>query len=117
EDEIWVTRFEQRDAISLTQPGRRIDIAIQRPHDGYLLGDSIYFTTVDGHIVQANRRTLKVENSYDLTKMSRPADQMLGWCRGLLPVDKRFLWVGFSRVRPTKFRENLAWVKRGIAHS
>jgi hypothetical protein len=113
DEEIWVTRFEQRDAISLTRPGQRIDISIQRPHDGYLFGDFIYFTTVDGHIVLANRKTLRVERTFDLTKMDGPPDQVLGWCRGLLPVDEHLLWVGFTRVRPTKFRENLAWVKSG----
>jgi len=111
DDEIWVTRFEQQDAISLTRPGRRIDIAIQRPHDGCLFGDSIYFTTVDGHIAVANRKTLQVEKTYDLTKMGGPPEQILGWCRGLLPVDQHLVWVGFTRVRPTKFHENLAWVK------
>src|SRR6266567_2046623 len=116
DDEVWVTRFEQRDAVSLTRPGRRIDIAIQRPHDGYVLGDSIYFTTVDGHIVIANRKTLNVEKTYDLTKMGGPPEQILGWCRGLLPVDERLIWVGFTRIRPTKFRENLAWAKNGKAY-
>jgi hypothetical protein len=113
EDEIWVTRFEQRDAISLTRPGRRIDISIQRPHDGCVVGDSIYFTTVDGHIVVANCKTLQVSRVCDLTKMCQPRDQILGWCRGLLPVDERLIWVGFTRVRPTRFRENLAWIKSG----
>jgi hypothetical protein len=111
EDEIWVTRFEQRDAVSLTRPGRRIDIAIQRPHDGCLFGDSIYFTTVDGHIVLANRHTLQVEKTFDLTTMGTETQQVLGWCRGVLPIDERLLWVGFTRVRRTKFRENLAWIK------
>ena len=116
-DEIWVTRFEQRDAVSLTRPGRRIDIAIQRPHDGYVFGDSIYFTTVDGHIVIANRETLQVEKTYDLTRMGGPPEQILGWCRGLLPIDQRLIWVGFTRVRPTKFRENLAWMKNGNSYT
>ncbi|HEY1658748.1 MAG TPA: hypothetical protein VGG14_10410 [Candidatus Sulfotelmatobacter sp.] len=113
DDEIWVTRFEQRDAVSLTRPGRRIDISIQRPHDGHVLGDSIYFTTVDGHIVLANRKTLRVETTFDLTKMGGPAGQILGWCRGLLFIAEHLVWVGFTRVRPTRFRENLAWAKNG----
>jgi hypothetical protein len=46
-EEPWVTRFEQRDAISLIDRARRIDIGIERPHDGIVAGDSIYFTTVD----------------------------------------------------------------------
>lgn len=111
EDEVWVTRFEQRDAICLTHPGRRIDIAVQRPHDGHIVGDSTYFTTVDGHIVVANRRTLKVETVYDLNAMSPQTNQSLGWCRGLALIDKRYLWVGFTRVRPTRFRENLTWLR------
>ena len=113
DDEVWVTRFEQRDAISLTHPGRRIDIAVQRPHDGHVLGNSIYFTTVDGHIVVANRKTLKVETVYDLNAMTmnRETQQPLGWCRGLAVVDDRHFWVGFTRVRPTRFRENLTWLR------
>lgn len=115
EDEIWVTRLHQRDAISLSRPGRRIEIAIQRPHDGTIHGDSIYFTTVDGHIVAANRNTLRVEKVYDLNAMSGQNGQPLGWCRGLALLDERFVWVGFTRVRPTLFRENLAWLKTGGA--
>jgi hypothetical protein len=114
-DEIWVTRLDQRDAISLSHPGRRINIEVQRPHDGYVHGDSIYFTTVDGHIVVANRNTLRVENVYDLNAMSGQNGHPLGWCRGLAPMDERFVWVGFTRVRPTKFRENLTWLKTGGA--
>jgi hypothetical protein len=82
-DEIWATRFHQRDAISLQDPARRIEIAIQRPHEGFLFNGSLYFTT----------------------------GEPLGFCRGLLPLDERFAWVGFTRVRPTKFRENLSWVR------
>ena len=111
--EVWVTRLQQRDAICLSRPGPRIDIAIQRPHDGYIFGDRIYFTTVDGHIVIVNGKTLKVERTIDLNQMSGQAGQVLGWCRGILPLDERFVWVGFTRVRPTRFIENVAWIKNG----
>ncbi len=111
-DEIWVTRFHQRDAVSLRDPSRKIEIGIQRPHDGFLFNGSLYFTTVDGHIVIANPGTLKTERMIDLNKMSGPGGETLGWCRGLLPVDERFVWVGFTRVRPTKFQENLNWVRQ-----
>lgn len=30
------------------------------------------------------------------------------------PLDERFLWVGFTRVRPTKFRENLNWARQRL---
>jgi hypothetical protein len=114
--EVWVTRLHQRDAICLTTPGPRIDIAVQRPHDGYIAGDRIYFTTVDGHVVIANRKTLRVEQTLDLNQMSGQPGQALGWCRGLLPLDERWLWVGFTRVRPTKFVENIAWIRNGYSH-
>ena len=113
DDEIWVTRFEQRDAISLTNPGRRIDIRVQRPHDGHVVGDWIYFTTVDGHLVIANRNTLKTEEILDLNTIDNEEQLVLGWCRGVLPTqdDKDKVWVAFTRIRFTKFRENLLWAK------
>jgi hypothetical protein len=114
-EEVWVTRLLQRDAICLTRPDRRIDIAVQRPHDGLVRGDSIYFTTVDGHVVIASQKTLQVERVIDLNTMSNSPEQVQGWCRGLLVLDERQLWVGFTRVRPTKLRENLAWIKNGIS--
>ena len=114
--EVWVTRFQQRDAICLTTPGPCIDIAVQRPHDGYVFGDRIYFTTVDGHVVIANRNTLQVEETLDLNQMSGQSGKVLGWCRGVLPLDERWLWAGFTRVRPTKFAENVAWIKNGYSH-
>jgi hypothetical protein len=112
-EETFVTRFHQRDAISLQYPGRKIEIGIQRPHDGFLFNGCLYFTTVDGHVVIVNPTTLKIERTYDLNKMSETATsgESLGWCRGLLPLDERHVWVGFTRVRPTKFRENLNWVR------
>src|SRR4051812_31073405 len=115
--EVWVTRLQQRDAICLTQPGLRIDIAVQRPHDGYLFGEKIYFTTVDGHIVVASQKTCEVERVIDLNQMGGQAGQTLGWCRGVLPVDEKRLWVGFTRVRPTKFMENVSWIKHGMAQA
>lgn len=111
DDEVWVTRFQQRDAVCLTKPGPRIEIAVERPHDGYVFGDRIYFTTVDGHVVIANWKTTKVEQTMDLNQIAGQTGQILGWCRGVLPVDERYVWVGFTRVRPTKFVENVAWIK------
>jgi hypothetical protein len=116
DQEVWVTRAMQRDAICLSAPGRRIDIAIQKPHDGYLFRDRLYFTTVDGHVVIANPKTLQIEKIIDLNQMSRQSGQVEGWCRGVLPLDDRWLWVGFTRVRPTKFVENVAWIKGGYMH-
>jgi hypothetical protein len=114
DEEVWVTRFDQRDAISLTRPGRRIDIGVQRPHDGEVEGDWIYFTTVDGHVVVANRRTLQVEEVFDLNTIDNKRQLVLGWCRGVAVMEKEKLWVGFTRVRSTRFKENLVWAKQGF---
>ena len=114
DDEVWVTRFEQRDAISLTRPGRRIDIGVQRPHDGHVMGDWIYFTTVDGHLVVANRHTLKREEVFDLNAIDNQQKGVLGWCRSVAVMEKNLAWVGFSRIRSTRFKENLVWAKQGF---
>lgn len=112
-DEIWVTRFEQRDAISVTKPGRRIDIGIERPHDGAVKGSSVYFTTVDGHIIEASTDTLEVSRIIDLNDFHEE-ERALGWCRGLWIVDRLRVLVGFSRIRPTRFRQNLSWMKERV---
>jgi len=112
--DVWVTRLSQRDAVCLTNPEKRISIGVQGPHDGVVFGKHVYFTTVDGHIVTANRDSLKVEQIVDLNVIDNERSVLLGWCRGLLPLDERRLWVGFTRVRKTKFRENVLWIKHGF---
>ncbi len=111
-DEPWVTRFEQRDACSLTNPVKRIDIGIERVHDGHLFDGHLYFTTVNGCIAIANVETLQVEEVIDLNTIA-PPDVVLGWCRGLL-VEDGTVWVGFSRLRLTKIRRNISWVRQGF---
>ena len=108
--EIWATRLRQRDAICLNGSSKRIEIAVESPHDGLLSGDRIYFTTVDGRIVIVNPRTLKVDETIDLKQIG-DQNALLGWCRGLFPLDDRRTWVGFSRVRKTEFIENVLWIK------
>jgi hypothetical protein len=111
-DDVWATRFQQQDAICLTRADRRIPIGIERVHDGVLHEGQLFFTTVNGSVVIANPASLKVEEIVDLTSMHDP-DTLLGWCRGIL-LDGTKAWVGFSHIRPTKLRENLAWVMRGF---
>lgn len=112
DDEIWATRFCQKDAISLEHPERRIDIAVASPHDGLVHGDYVYFTTVNGTLVIANRKTLVVEARIDLNQL-HDYGAPLGWCRGVLVQDEK-VWIGFSRIRPTKLRENVEWLKRSV---
>lgn len=115
EDEIWVTRFEQRDAICLNRPNRAIRIGTERVHDGFLHDGFLYFTTVNGSVVVTNPATLRIEAVIDLTAL-HDAETLLGWCRGIL-VEGPLAWVGFSRIRPTKFREAVGWVRTGFKQS
>lgn len=110
----WVTRFEQKDAICLSEAGRRIAIDVERPHDGVVLEERVYFTTVDGHLVIADGRSERVERVIDLNAWTG-SELALGWCRGLALLEGgRQVVVGFSRLRPTKFRENVRWVKHRL---
>lgn len=114
-DEIWATRFEHGDAVSLTEPGRSVRVSDERIHDGLLHEGRLYFTTVDGKIVVVDAASLERLDTIDLTSFH--ADRtLLGWCRGIL-VDGDRLWVGFSRIRPTRFRANVAWAARGFRQS
>lgn len=108
--QLWVTRFHQRDAICLENPQRKIDIAVEKPHDGVLDRQHLYFTTVNGKLVIVEPRNRKVEKIVDLYKIDGQ-NALLGWCRGLLPVDEKHVWVGFTRIRKTQFRENILWAK------
>lgn len=109
-EDIWVTRFYQRDAICLNAPGKRIDIAIEAPHDGIVYEDRVYFTTVDGHIVIANTNNLRVERVLDLNEWNE-TKKVLGWCRGLAVLDRDHIIVGFTRLRDTKWYDNVRWVQ------
>jgi hypothetical protein len=112
EGEIWVTRFNQRDAIALNGSRKSIAIAVEKPHDGLVHGDRIYFSVVDGKIVIVNRHSLKVDQVVDLRRIEDDPDRFLpAWCRGLLPIDEQTIWVGFTRIRKTQFQENIRWVK------
>lgn len=110
--EPWATRFHQGDAICLTQPEKRIEISKERIHDGLVHEGKIYFTSVNGWIYVADTSTLVVEREINLAEM-HPEGTLLGWCRSLF-MDGNRLWVGFSRIRPTKWRENVTWLVRGF---
>ena len=81
-DEPWATRFQQRDAISLTNPERRIEVGLERMHDGVVSNGHVYFTTVDGKVVVADHERLLVEQVIDLNAMHED-EALLGWCRSL----------------------------------
>jgi hypothetical protein len=105
----WVTRSAQKDAVCLEDRTKRIEIAVERVHDGNVVGDFVYFTTVDGHVVVADGRTHRIEATYDLLSISEK-DAPLGWSRGI-HIEGELAYVGFSRIRPTRLYENVRWVK------
>lgn len=111
---LWVTRFETRDAVEVTNPGRRIAIDRERCHDGVVHDGRIYFTTVDGHIVEVDAASRIVRAEHRLA--GARDDTLLGWCRGLTFVDG-FAFVGFSRIRHTRFRGALSWIRNGLTQS
>lgn len=117
----WVTRFEQRDAAPL-DPSRNghprrgpFRIGIQGIHDGHVAADRLVFTAVNGHLVSFDLESGE-KRMLDLNSLEEPGDDRpLGWCRGLLTSDdSRLAWVGFSRLRPTKLRQNLSWIRHGF---
>ena len=110
--DIWVSRFLQKDVMNLNT-FETIDIGVGNPHDGVLVGDRAYCTTTNGFIVcidvNKKKRVLTEDlKSYYTTKKN------IGWCRAIYPIsDEKFI-VGFSRIRPTKFEENILWLKRKV---
>lgn len=117
DEQAWVTRFEQRDAIPLEgdeSGSEAINLGGEGVHDGHIAGGFLYFTKVNGLILRLDlqSRSMKV---FDLNEMSRRSGP-LGWCRGILPADNA-AWVGFSRIRYTALRQNIDWVRRGFQGS
>jgi hypothetical protein len=112
--DIWVTRLFQKDAICLTQPEKRINIGIERPHDGILHDGLLHFTTVNGNLVMVDPDTLRIVDVIDLNAIPRENPRNRGWCRGLMFVDQHRLWVGFTRIRKSAVMEGLNWIKHGL---
>ena len=115
-EDIWVTRFVQRDAVCLTNPAKRIEIAPGGPHDGIVLDQRVYFTTVQGQLVIADPEGVAKSEIFDLSQMTGSSPP-LGWCRGIKIIDKREVVVGFSRLRPTKWQMGASILKSSIGIS
>jgi len=114
----WVTRFEQRDAVpvdGVANGHSTFPVALDGIHDGHVHGDRLWFTTVNGCVVTFNLRTGE-KTTLDLNEIRSPEedDRPLGWCRGLLPLDGHRAWVGFTRLRYTRLRKNLSWIRHGF---
>ena len=113
-NDVWVTRCHDKDAVCLTRQGLRIPLGSECVHDGHFYGNMIYFTQVDGHLIIVERDTLRTVEVIDLKTIDNDDKALLGWCRGVLAVEDRRVWVGFTRVRRTKFKEQINWVKHAF---
>ncbi len=112
----WATRGDLGDAICLDDPRRRIELGVQEcVHDGWARGGYLYFTAVDGRLMIVNEATLRVEETLVLAEMEAGGPRGSSWCRGVLPMDETRVWVGFTRLRNTRWKEKLRWVKSKIA--
>lgn len=116
----WVTRFEQRDAVPLDNPiggptGERFPVSeTSGIHDGNVHDGKLCFTSVDGHVVTFDLATGE-RRELDLNDIREPDDDRpLGWCRGVLPIGDGRTWVGFTRLRHTRLRQNLSWIRHGF---
>ncbi len=108
----WVTRFRQGDAICLLGGKGTIKVAHERIHDGCFHEGSVWFTSVDGHVIKTDPSTGRVLDDFDLNSMD-DRDLPLGWCRSI-HFHEGLAYVGFSRVRPTKIKQNLAWLRKPL---
>lgn len=118
-DDVWVTRNEFKDCLCLTDTSKVIAIAGEglnessEPHDGVLVGETLYFTTVDGHVVLVDARSLtasRIIHINDFVQSRTP----LGWCRGIRVLDADRLIVGFSRLRQTTIKRKVKWARNAV---
>lgn len=109
---LWASRGDLGDAICLDDPERRIELGTRACiHDGWVQHGRIYFTSVDGHLYLVDEASLQVQSSLDLNALHPDGAAGFSWCRGVLPLDARHAWVGFTRIRPTRWKEKVRWLK------
>ncbi len=119
DDDVWVTRCRQRDAVCLTTPERTISLrTVKRfqeidcgSHDGVMYNERAYFTTVNGHVIVADPRRCQILDDYNL---NHDLFRSLGWCRGICLLDEQVAVVGFTRLRQTLESTNLGWLHGGL---
>lgn len=114
--DIWATRCDQHDLLCLSSDTAPIPISDRLIHDGLVYGNDIYFTAVNGQVIVLDAVTRQVSRRFDLNVIAG-RDTPLGWCRGIEVLDDDLVVVGFSRLRPTKWKENVLWAKKRLGGS
>ena len=111
DDKLFITRYKQQDVLVYSLEGKIIDTIILNegiPHDGSIFNNKLIYTVVNGKIIEINKNNLKETEIINLNKFEKKG-RSLGWCRGFQQLDDKN-YVGFSRIRPTKFIENVKWL-------
>ena len=107
-----MSRGDRGDAICLDDPRRRIDLGSATViHDGFSHRGWLYFTAVDGRLLVVDEERLTIEATIDLSRIGEAQTPNYSWCRGVLPLDERRVWVGFTRIRETRWKEKVKWIK------
>ncbi len=102
---VWVTRFQLGDACRVIGEGH-LEVPADRLHDGLPLEGRVWFTAVDG-------RLIGLGGPPTVTPIREAGTEPLGWCRGLAWHDDHW-WVGMTRIRATRWRQNLAWLRGAL---
>jgi len=114
--ELWVSRGDLGDAVCLEDPRRTIVLGTRECiHDGWVKDGHIFFTSVDGHVFVVNESTLRVEDELDLNTLGGDSPPGFSWCRGVLPIEGGRVWVCFTRIRQTRWKEKVRWIKNMVS--
>lgn len=111
----WVTRCDRRDVRRLDD-GHIESVGTVGIHDGHVEDHGVWFTQVNGHLVEVDLAGGTVRRSVDLNVLAGDGPP-IGWCRALQVLGDDLVLVGFSRLRPTKWKETVRWVKHGLGGS
>jgi hypothetical protein len=105
----FATRGRLGDVVGLDGLAPRWPVAEVTVHDGLVTAQGVWLTAVDGQLVLLDPETGAVARRI-LLQAGDETGEPLGWCRGLWIADG-LAWVGFTRIRATRLRASLAWVR------
>ncbi len=113
ENDYWVTRCKQEDALNLRDQTQMMDVGQQGRisiHDGIWWNGSLVFTRVDGFVVICDPKTRTVLDKHDPFENER--NRPLGWSRGLY-IENDIFYIGYSKLRKTKLKSKLKYLTKG----
>lgn len=113
ENDYWVTRCKQEDALNLRDQSQVMDVGQQGRisiHDGIWWNGKLVFTRVDGFVVICDPETRTVLDKHDPFENER--NRPLGWSRGLF-IENDIFYIGYSKLRKTKLKSKLKYLTKG----